>query len=103
MQRYKKSFRVKAFKMENVKKSRHFLSFSINDASDGEQDNEECKDISPNVCNARACGNGVIFWNEPFACERIEDCAVRLKRTIACICDSSWHREGVRHVETKNV
>ena len=47
--------------------------------------------------------DGVVFWDEPLACERIENGAVGLEDAASRIDDFAGHCERVGHVEPEDV
>ncbi len=93
------------FLLEGLVKKRAILSvigLAIEEAADGEGNDEECDDIGPDIGNARSGRDDVVVGDEAFAGEGIIDDAIT---TDACssIDNYAWHRERVGHVEPEDV
>ena len=51
----------------------------------------------------RGGSDDIVLWNESLTGEGIEDRSIGLQRSITCLGNLSWHREGIGHVEPQDV
>lgn len=68
---------------------------AVEEAADGEEDDEDGDDVGPWMADARGGVNDIVFRDEAFAREGVVDDAVGGERARACIGDGAGHLQRV--------